>query len=167
LRLGQGEVSLVVPGNRTVQDTSKLRKTLEALFDSQRLGVLATFGRGQPYGSLVAFAATDDLKHLLFATTRATRKYANLVAQSRVSMLVDNRSNQDSDFHSSIAVTAMGRAEEVEASERDRFLKLYLAKHPYLEDFVMSPTCALLKISVDKYYMVSRFQNVMELHVRR
>jgi nitroimidazol reductase NimA-like FMN-containing flavoprotein (pyridoxamine 5'-phosphate oxidase superfamily) len=158
---------LVVPGNRTVQDTSKLRKTLEALFDSQRLGVLATFGRGQPYGSLVAFAATDDLKHLLFATTRATRKYANLVAQSRVSMLVDNRSNQDSDFHSSIAVTAMGRAEEVEASERDRFLKLYLAKHPYLEDFVMSPTCALLKISVDKYYMVSRFQNVMELHVRR
>jgi nitroimidazol reductase NimA-like FMN-containing flavoprotein (pyridoxamine 5'-phosphate oxidase superfamily) len=150
-----------------VENASQLRNTLKDLFASQRLGVLATYGRRQPYSSLVAFAATNDLKYLVFATTRATRKYANLVAQSRVSMLVDNRSNQDSDFHSSIAVTAMGRAEEVEASERDRFLKLYLAKHPYLEDFVMSPTCALLKISVDKYYMVSRFQNVMELHMRR
>jgi nitroimidazol reductase NimA-like FMN-containing flavoprotein (pyridoxamine 5'-phosphate oxidase superfamily) len=167
LTFNQGDASLVVRKNCTVQNTSQLRKTLKDLFDSQRLGVLATYGRGQPYGSLVAFAATDDLKHLLFATARATRKYANLMAQSRASMLVDNRSNQDSDFHSSIAVTAMGRAEEVEESERDRFLKLYLTKHPYLEDFVMSPTCALLKISVDKYSMVNRFQNVMELHVTR
>jgi nitroimidazol reductase NimA-like FMN-containing flavoprotein (pyridoxamine 5'-phosphate oxidase superfamily) len=156
---------LVVRRNFAVQNTSQLRKTLKDLFDSQRLGVLSTYGQGQPYGSLVAFAATDDLKHLLFATTRATRKYANVMAQSRVSMLVDNRSNQDSDFHSSIAVTVMGRAEEVEESERDRFLKLYVTKHPSLEDFVMSPTCALLKISVDKYSMVSRFQNVVELNV--
>jgi len=160
-----GDVSLVVGRNCTVQNTSQLRKTLKDLFDSQRLGVLATYGQGQPYGSLVAFAATDDLKHLMFATTRATRKYANVMAQSRVSMLVDNRSNQDSDFHSAIAVTVVGRAEEVEESERDRFLKLYVTKHPSLEDFVMSPACALLKISVDKYSMVSRFQNVMELHV--
>ena len=160
-----GDVSLVVGRNCTVQNTSQLRKTLKDLFDSQRLGVLGTYGQGQPYGSLVAFAATDDLKHLMFATTRATRKYANVMAQSRVSMLVDNRSNQDSDFHSAIAVTVVGRAEEVEESERDRFLKLYVTKHPSLEDFVMSPTCALLKISVDKYSMVNRFQNVMELHV--
>jgi nitroimidazol reductase NimA-like FMN-containing flavoprotein (pyridoxamine 5'-phosphate oxidase superfamily) len=152
--------------DRPVQSTKGLRKTLKGLFDSQRLGVLATYGGGQPYSSLVAFAATNDLKHLVFATTRATRKYANLAAKERVAVLVDNRSNQDSDFHKAIAVTAMGRAEEVEASERDRFLKIYLGKHPYLKEFVVSPTCALLKISVDKYYIVSRFQNVMELHMK-
>ena len=145
---------------------SQLRKTLKDLFASQRLGVLATFGRGQPYSSLVAFAATEDLKHLVFATTRATRKYANLSTESRVALLVDNRSNQDTDFHSAIAVTAMGNAKEVTRSERDRFLRLYLAKHPHLEEFVNSPTCALLKVSVDTYYMVKRFQNVMELHMR-
>ena len=146
---------------------SQLRKTLKDLFASQRLGVLATYGEGQPYSSLVAFAATNDLKYLVFATTRATRKYANLSAESRVAILVDNRSNQDSDFHSAIAVTALGNAKEVKVSERDRFLTIYLAKHPYLEEFVNSPTCALLKVSVDRYYMVNRFQNVMELHMRR
>jgi nitroimidazol reductase NimA-like FMN-containing flavoprotein (pyridoxamine 5'-phosphate oxidase superfamily) len=150
-----------------VENASQLRKTLKDLFTSQRLGVLATYGEGQPYSSLVAFATTDDLKYLVFATTRATRKYANLSADSRVAILVDNRSNQDSDFHSAIAVTALGNAEEVKESERDRFLRLYLAKHPYLEEFVNSATCALLKVSVQKYHMASRFQNVMELHVTR
>lgn len=160
----RGEVASEEP---CMESASKLRRTLKDLFASQRLGVLATYGEGQPYSSLVAFAATDDLKYLVFATTRATRKYANLSAESRVALLVDNRSNQDSDFHSAVAVTATGNAEEVKESERDRFLGLYLAKHPYLEEFVNSPTCALLKVSVDRYYMVSRFQNVMELHIRR
>ena len=148
-----------------MERVSQLRKTLKDLFASQRLGVLATYGEGQPYSSLIAFAATDDLKYLVFATTRATRKYANLSTESRVAILIDNRSNRDSDFHSAMAVTALGKAEEVKESERDRLLRLYLAKHPYLEEFVNAPTCALLKVSVDRYYMVNRFQNVMELHV--
>lgn len=146
---------------------SQLRKTLKDLFASQRLGVLATYGEGQPYSSLVAFAATNDLKYLVFATTRATRKYANLSAESRVAILIDNRSNQDSDFHSATAVTALGKAEEIDKREKNQFLRLYLDKHPYLAEFVNSPTCALLKVSVDRYYMVNRFQNVMELHMRR
>jgi nitroimidazol reductase NimA-like FMN-containing flavoprotein (pyridoxamine 5'-phosphate oxidase superfamily) len=150
-----------------VENASQLRKMLKGLFASQRLGVLATYGRGQPYSSLVAFAATNDLKHLLFATTRATRKFANLSTESQVALLVDNRSNQDTDFHRAIAVTALGKAEEVKARERNPLLRVYLAKHPYLEEFVNSPTCALLKVRVDRYYMVNRFQNVMELHMRR
>ncbi len=149
-----------------MESASQLRKTLKDLFASQRLGVLATYGEGQPYSSLVAFAATNNLKYLVFATTRATRKYANLSTESRVALLVDNRSNQDTDFHRAIAVTALGKAEEVDEREKNQFLRLYLAKHPYLE-FVNSPTCALLKVSVDRYYMVNRFQNVMELHMRR
>jgi nitroimidazol reductase NimA-like FMN-containing flavoprotein (pyridoxamine 5'-phosphate oxidase superfamily) len=150
-----------------MSSASQLRKTLKDLFTSQRLGVLATYGEGQPYSSLVAIAVTNDLKYLVFATTRATRKYANLSAESRVSILVDNRSNQETDFHRAIAVTALGRAEEIDEREKNQFLRLYLAKHPYLEEFVNSPTCALLKVSVDRYYMVNRFQNVMELHMRR
>jgi nitroimidazol reductase NimA-like FMN-containing flavoprotein (pyridoxamine 5'-phosphate oxidase superfamily) len=150
-----------------VKNARKLKRVVKNLFHSQRLGVLATYGEGQPYSSLVAFAATSDLKYLVFATTRATRKYANVSAESRVAILVDNRSNQDSDFHSAIAVTALGNAEEVKESERNRFLRLYLAKHPYLEEFVNSPTCALLKVSVQKYHMASRFQNVTELHIKR
>lgn len=146
---------------------ARLKEFLKDLFSSQRLAVLATQNRKQPYGNLVAFMATNDLKHLLFATTRATRKYANISGNPRIAMVVDNRSNQEADFHQAAAVTATGVVKEVEGSERERFQKLYLSRHPYLKEFVSSPTCALLKMEVETYYVVNRFQNVMELHIKK
>jgi nitroimidazol reductase NimA-like FMN-containing flavoprotein (pyridoxamine 5'-phosphate oxidase superfamily) len=149
-----------------LKDELDLKQKLKHLFTSQPLALLATQGDGHPYGSLVAFVATKDLRNLVFATTRSTRKYANLSTESRVALVVDNRSNQDSDFHNALAATAMGTAAEVGETERDHLLKLYLSKHPYLQEFVMSPTCALVKVNVYRYYVVSRFQHVMELHLK-
>lgn len=149
-----------------VADPRQLALELKALFASQGLAVLSTHDHGQPYCSLVAFASSDDLKSLVFATTRATRKYANIDEDSRVSMLVDNRSNRVADFHEAMAVTATGHAGEVVGPEKDSLLKLYLAKHPHLEDFVMSPTCALMRLEVVRYYVASRFQHVMVLGMK-
>lgn len=143
-----------------------MRRDLEALFSTQPLAVLSTQNEGQPYGSLVAFASSEDLKELYFATTRATRKYANLSSDPRVAMLVDSRSNEVSDFRWAMAVTATGKAEEVEGQEKQNVLKTYLAKHAHLEEFVRSPSCALLKIRVERYYVATRFQNVIEVHVK-
>jgi nitroimidazol reductase NimA-like FMN-containing flavoprotein (pyridoxamine 5'-phosphate oxidase superfamily) len=135
------------------------------LLASQPLAVLATHSDAGPYASLVAFAATDDLRHLLFATTRATRKFANLTADSRVAFLVDNRSNQESDFHEAVAATIMGSAEEVRSADRERLLGVYLGKHPHLREFVTSPTCAFFSVEVRTYYVVTRFQEVVELRI--
>ena len=121
--------------------------------------------RRGPYGSLVAFYATDDLKHLLFATTRSTRKFDNLTRTPQVAMVIDNRSNKERDFHEAIAVTAVGKVKEVGDLEKEQLKALYLAKHPGLLDFVQSPTCALLKIEVEIYYIVRQFQQVTELHI--
>lgn len=149
-----------------VVDPQQITLQLKALFSSQGLAVLSTHDHGQPYCNLVAFASTEDLKFLVFATTRATRKFANIDEDSRVSMLIDNRSNRVSDFHEAMAVTATGHASEMLGPAKDALLKVYLGKHPHLEDFVMSPTCALMCIEVKTYYVVSRFQHVLVLHIR-
>ena len=149
-----------------LSEESELENLIIELFESQKLAVLGTQNQGQPYANLIAFAASEDLKSLYFATTRATRKYANIEADARVTVLIDNRSNQDSDFSQAAAVTATGTAQEVVASKRGEVLAIYLAKHPMLKDFVQSPSCALLQIKVATYYLVRRFQNVMELHVK-
>ena len=148
-----------------MKEKERIREILLELFSSQILAVLGTHQAGQPYGSLVAFAATPDLKNLVFATTRATRKFANLQADSRVSMVFDNRSNRVADFRKAVAATALGRAKEVRGEERNKFAKMYLAKHPRLKEFVSSPTCALVRIRVEVYYLVWRFQNVFEWRV--
>jgi heme iron utilization protein len=143
----------------------QFRKSLGELFRSQNLATLATHNDGQPYASLVAFYAADDLKHIYFVTPKTTRKFANLNADCRVAVMVNSSTNQASDFHRAISVTAVGSAEEVEGSEKEPILNRYLAKHHHLEDFVRSPTCALVRISVKTYYLVKNFQNVMELHL--
>jgi uncharacterized protein YhbP (UPF0306 family) len=148
-----------------MQDTSETLVLIRNLLESQKLAVLSTQNHGQPYCNLIAIAATDDLKYLLFATTRATRKYANLMADARVAVLVDNRRNDVADFAEAAALTALGKAWEVQGVERQQFLKVYLEKHPYLEEFAAGPTCALLRVRVDRYIVVTRFQEVREIQI--
>jgi nitroimidazol reductase NimA-like FMN-containing flavoprotein (pyridoxamine 5'-phosphate oxidase superfamily) len=125
--------------------------------------VLSTQMSGRPYSNLVAFAATGDLKDILIATTRTTRKFANVTAEPRVSLLIDNRSNEEKDFGETSAVTVLGTAAEVQGQQRQQYLPIYLEKHPYLSDFVNSPTCALIRVTVERFIMVTRFQEVREI----
>ena len=149
-----------------VADPGKLKEQLKELFSTQPLAALSTYGNGQPYCNLVAFASSDDLRRLIFATTRETRKYTNIKGGAQVSLLIDNRSNQASDFREALAVTVIGRAEEVMAQGKEEFLKVYLGKHPNLKEFVMSPTCALMIVEVDTYFIASHFQHVMVLSMK-
>jgi nitroimidazol reductase NimA-like FMN-containing flavoprotein (pyridoxamine 5'-phosphate oxidase superfamily) len=145
--------------------TSDLREEIFNLFRSQSLAVLASQREVQPFASLVAFAVSDNLQIMLFATSRSTRKFSNILDNPLVALLVDNRSNSPSDFMDAIAVTALGKAKEVEGAEKSILSSMYLAKHPHLSDFISSPNQALLKVEVSKYIVVSNFQRVLEMHV--
>ena len=140
-----------------------LRERLVGLLQSQRLAVLSTSGAGgAPYSNLVSFAAPDSAG-LLFATTRETRKYANLRSDARVALLIDNRQNEEADFHAALAATALGTAIELAGKEKEEGIARYIGKFPYLEDFVRSPSCALFRVDVERYIVVTKFQNVIEV----
>jgi len=149
-----------------METDTKFRLRLVELFRSQNLAALSTHREGQPYSSLVAFYAADDLKHIYFVTPRTTRKFANLTADNRVAVMVNSSTNETSDFHQAISVTAVGKAQVISGSDQEMALRHYLAKHPHLEEFVRSPSCALVRVAVDSYYMVKNFQHVMELHLK-
>lgn len=145
----------------------ELKQTLAELLATQPLAVLATHGHAGSHASLVAFAATNDLRHLVFATCRTTRKFANLAADPRVALLVDNRSNRESDFQHAVAATVRGEAREAPPARREQLLATYLARHPHLREFASSPACALLDVTVHTCSVVTRFQQVVELHISR
>ena len=147
------------------EDEIQLKKLLKELFRSQLFAALATQQLTHPYNNLIAYAATDDLKSILFATRRQTNKYANLLSNNSVSVLIDSRTNRDSDFRNAVAVTATGTAEEVKADQNDGLLQLYLVKHHNMEKFVHSPDSALFRVRVKRYYIVRNFQEVMELKI--
>ena len=142
-----------------------LHDTVQTLLNTQIQGVLATQREQQPYTSLMAFAVTSNLRHILFATYRATQKYTNLLANPRVSLLIDSRCNAASDYRDAVPISAQGQAHQVGVDRHAELLQLYLTKHPGLRDFVTAPDCVLLQLDVECYYVVSQFQNVAELRV--
>jgi nitroimidazol reductase NimA-like FMN-containing flavoprotein (pyridoxamine 5'-phosphate oxidase superfamily) len=138
-------------------------ETIRTLIASEPLAVLATIDGSVPCANLVAIARDDEDRALFFATSRYTRKYANLCRNPRVALLIDNRKNDASDFRDAAAVTVIGTAVEVGAEAREAMESRYVTIHPSLADFVRSPTTVLYRIAVEKYIMVTRFQHVVEV----
>lgn len=149
-----------------MQDTIRLEKEIKNLLISQKFAVLSTQESDHPYLSLVAFGETGDLRTILFATDRATRKYGNILSRSGVALLVDNRSNDTADIENALAVTIIGKAGEVPEPERKVLEKVYLEKQPNMRDFLSSQSTVFIKVDVESYFLVSRFQNVTILNMK-
>ena len=146
---GQGQPDLV----------SRIRR----LASEQPYAVLCTQGQGQPYGSLVAFAFSEDLQRAVFATPVTTRKYRLLTECDHVALVIDDRPDKRADMMQVEAITVTGRAVEVKRGEEfARWARLLLDRHPYLESFVAADTSALFRVDVFRHFHVTRFQEVHE-----
>jgi nitroimidazol reductase NimA-like FMN-containing flavoprotein (pyridoxamine 5'-phosphate oxidase superfamily) len=145
-----------------MDDKESLLCQIKTLLQAQLFGVLATQGSEYPYCSLVSYVVSEDAKSIYFPTIRETRKYRNLCDFSKVSLLVNNQTNQPHDLVGAQALTVLGTAKEVAPESREEALALYLKKHPLLKEFVSAPNCALVSIQVLKYIAVTNFQHVQE-----
>jgi nitroimidazol reductase NimA-like FMN-containing flavoprotein (pyridoxamine 5'-phosphate oxidase superfamily) len=140
-----------------------IRDHIQRLVDEQPYAVLCVQGGGQPYGALVAFAFSPDLRQAVFATPKATRKYRLLGECNHVAMVIDNRPSKANEVMEVEAVTATGRSQLVErGDEFDRLVALLLARHPYLASFVKADTCALFRVDTVRFLHVMRFQEVSQ-----
>jgi nitroimidazol reductase NimA-like FMN-containing flavoprotein (pyridoxamine 5'-phosphate oxidase superfamily) len=135
------------------------------LLDSQRFAALATKSRDYPYLSLVAFAVTADLNSLVFCTPRKTSKFLNMTSNPQIALLIDNRTNRDSDLKNASALTVLGVAEECRGRTKKRLLDIFLSRHPKLRDFAASSDTALIRIRPKRFIFVTQFQEVKILEV--
>jgi nitroimidazol reductase NimA-like FMN-containing flavoprotein (pyridoxamine 5'-phosphate oxidase superfamily) len=145
-----------------MSQAESVRDVLRRVLATQRYAVLATDSAGQPYTSLMAFAASDDLREFTLITERSTHKYANLRANPRVALFIDNRGNVGTDTRDAVAVTALGEAQEVDGEEGARLRRGYVARHPYLESFAASASSAVVRVRLKSCLVVRRFEEVLE-----
>jgi hypothetical protein len=138
-------------------------ESIHALVHHEPFAVLCTQAGGQPYGSLVGFAFSADLKSFVFATPIATRKYRLLSECDHVALLVDNRGRFPDDMMKVSAVTVTGRASQVlPGADFEQWAGLLTARHPYLKAFVQASSTALFRVDVVRYLHVTRFQEVRQ-----
>lgn len=151
-----------------IRGTEAVAERLKVMNRTQRHAVLATVSDGQPYTSLVAFAMTPDMKQAVFATPRNTAKYGNILANNRVALLIDTRSNTDAAYMRSEAVTVIGTARPVRrGSKRESLAGILTKKHPALRRFVREKTTAVIVVEAERCFHTGSFQQVSEWRVRK
>jgi nitroimidazol reductase NimA-like FMN-containing flavoprotein (pyridoxamine 5'-phosphate oxidase superfamily) len=130
------------------------------MLQTNGFGVLATEGDGQPHASLVAVTPIDNFTHLVFATYRNTSKYKNLLKNPKVAILFENRSVLSTIQPDIFVLTAFGYAEEVDSEVSDSVHHAHLLRHPNLVSFLSTSDCAIFRVNVNAYQMVSGIDDV-------
>lgn len=135
---------------------------------------LATCAGERPHVSLMRFAASPEAPHgggeFWLATLRDTRKYANLSANPRASLLLDDRDDQGDrgGQGDGNGVRAPGLALTVEAEFRDfaqpsdleRARAGLLARHPDLEGFLALPGAAVIRLVALRYQLLAGLTDI-------
>lgn len=135
------------------------RHAAKKLLREGRSGALATLmaGSGDPYCSLVNTATAADGAPLLLLSRLALHT-KNILADSRVSLMLDERN--DGDPLEGARIMLMGRAavtDDVGARRR------YLARHPDAGQFVDFGDFAFYRIAIERTHLVAGFGRIVDL----
>ncbi len=150
--------------DKVKKGSAPVLERLISLNKDQLHAVLATASDRWPYTTMIAYALTPDNKGIVFATPRKTRKYKNILKNSRVSLLIDTRSNTKKDYMSAESLTILGNAKPVRKGGKwSELAGLLIRKHPHLKKFIHSPETKLILVKITQCIHVTRFQTVTEL----
>jgi putative heme iron utilization protein len=136
------------------------RTAAKKLLREARAGALATLmaDSGDPYCSLVNVATAADGSPLLLVSRLAVHT-RNLVADARVSLMLDERKAGDPLEGARIMVAGMaGATAEPDARRR------YLARQPEAERFVDFPDFAFYRVAIKAVHLVAGFGRIVDLN---
>ena len=125
-----------------------------------RLAVLATEGNGQPHASLIAITPISEVRQIIFATYRNTRKFENLLMNGRVAVLIQGEDTDSPFKQAGFALTAYGYAQEVGEADCEELMQTHLRRHPDQANFLLSSDLAIIRIKVETYQVARGIDDV-------
>src|SRR5258707_7262629 len=133
-----------------------------SLLRRSRQGALATLmaGSGDPYCSLVNVASHADGSPILLISRLALHT-ANILGDSRVSLMLDERADGDPLEGSRIMLA--GRAEEASPDDLGILRRRYLNAHPSAETFVNFRDFSFFRIRPSGAHLVAGFWRIVNL----
>ena len=134
-----------------------------SLLRRSRQGALATLmaGSGDPYCSLVNVASHPDGSPILLISRLAVHT-RNILADSRVSLMLDERA--EGDPLEGARIMLAGRAEEAVRSDDATILRRrYLNAHPSAEAFVDFKDFSFFRIRPSGTHLVAGFGRIVDL----
>lgn len=129
---------------------------VKELLINNNLCVLCTTNGAIPYCSLMTYALSDDYKIVYMVTVRHSRKYKNLLENSTVSLLVDNRQKIACLSNEKVAsVTFEGLHKPLDFEETAHVHDYLMANHLELKEILNNVDCVIFGIALKSFLLLS------------
>jgi general stress protein 26 len=121
------------------------------------LCVLATVSEGKPHCSLMSYISDEEGHEVYLISHKQTKKYANLMGNPTVSLLIDTREEKKGQRRIDIkALTVSGEFQTINDSvKKDLIRTKFLRKHPHLTDFLNDPGAEIFSIKIKSFQLLN------------
>ena len=120
------------------------------------LCVLATVSEGKPHCSLMSYISDEKGQEVYLISHKQTKKYANLMENPTVSLLIDTREEEKGEKRIYIkALTVSGEFQTIkDPTKRDFIRSRFLKRHPHLKDFLNDPGAEIFYIRIKSFQLL-------------
>jgi len=120
------------------------------------LCVLATVSEGKPHCSLMSYISGEEGHEIYMISHKRTKKYANLMENPTVSLLIDTREKEVGQRRIYIkALTVSGEFQVIsDPGKKDLIRAKFLKRHPHLTDFLNDPEAELFSIKIKSFQLL-------------
>lgn len=124
---------------------------------SQDMCVLATVSGNTPHCSLMAYITDENCRKIYMITHKETKKYANLLTNPSVSLLIDTRLSKKGLPREKVqALNANGVFAMVENADEIEVLRnRFVDTHPHLHDFAMHQDAAIFVVELQSLQLLN------------
>ncbi len=144
-------ISRLMTKKETFMQHDQVSSTVNALLSEQVQAVLATSAETGPMMHLMAYAYSDDLRHIYLASKASTRKVENLLRHAQCSLLWDNRSGHIQDHIDGYTCLAECQAKLVDGADSHVIKHQLLKRNATLTDLLTMNDCCIFSLTVRQY----------------
>ena len=129
---------------------------MKDIIKSNDLCVLATVSEGKPHCSLMSYISDEEGQEIYLISHRQTKKYANLMENPTVSLLIDTREKEKGQKRTLInALTVGGEFQTIDDSEKIELIRSkFLKRHPHLTDFIKNSDAEIFSIKIKSFQLL-------------
>jgi len=120
------------------------------------LCVLATVSEGKPHCSLMFYISDEEEYEIYLISHKQTKKYANLMENPTVSLLIDTREEGIGQRRVYIkALTVRGEFQTIKDPDKKDIIRVkFLERHPHLADFLNDPGAEIFSIKIKSFQLL-------------
>jgi nitroimidazol reductase NimA-like FMN-containing flavoprotein (pyridoxamine 5'-phosphate oxidase superfamily) len=136
---------------------------MKELVKANDLCVLATVSEGRPHCSLMSYISDEEGREIFLISHKGTKKYANLIGNPRVSLLIDTREEEKGQRRIYIkALTVSGEFQTINDPVKKGFIReKFLNRHPHLIDFLNDPGAEIFSIKTKSFQLLDGVKDTL------